>query len=383
MSSKVSIVRCNSYTYAEVYQAIKVGIDLLGGASLFVKPDERILLKVNLLAGDPPDKCVTTHPVVLKAVAQLFGEAGAKMLYGDSPSFGSFRTAAKKSAFTPVADEMGIEPANFSEGKEVFFGKGIQNKKFFVAKGVLDVDGMISLPKMKTHGLERFTGCIKNQFGCIVGIGKGEFHMKLPDPNEFARMLVDLNTFINPRLYIMDGIRAMEGNGPRSGNPRAMNVLLFSTDPVALDATACRMINMNPVFVPTTLFGYESGAGKYLENEIELLGDKMDEFYTPAFKIDRTPVKPYKKNVLLPLLNNNLVARPVIIQKKCNQCGICVDNCPVDDKAVNWMNGNETLAPVYDYSKCIRCYCCQEMCPEQAIVLKYPVLRRIMNTFAS
>lgn len=76
-------------------------------------------------------------------------------------------------------------------------------------------------------------------------------------------------------------------------------------------------------------------------------------------------------------LNNRLVAKPVIIEEKCNQCGTCVNSCPVEGKAVNWSEGNRTKPPVYDYSKCIRCYCCQEMCPEGAIVLKDPILRMV------
>lgn len=380
MFGKVSIVRCGSYDLQEVDAAVQRGVDLLGGTSLFVNPGEKILLKVNLLAGDPPEKCVTTHPAVFRAVAKLFAEAGGSMRYGDSPGFGSLAAAAKKSGLTPVAEELGIDRANFSKGQEVFFEKGVQNRKFIIARGVMEADGLISLPKMKTHGLTRFTGCIKNQFGCIVGMNKGEFHVKLPDVHEFSRMLVDVNNFVSPRLYIMDGIMAMEGNGPRGGKPRAMNVLLFSTDPVALDATACRMIDLDPLFVPAIRYGHESGAGTCLEGEIELLGDAPEQFFAPDFSVDRTPVKPYKKNALVPLLNNSLVAKPVMVPENCTQCGTCIANCPVDGKAVNWNKGDKSQPPVFDYDKCIRCYCCQEICPDQAITLKYPVLRRIMRT---
>jgi len=383
MKSKVAIVRCNSYDNHLVRQAVTNGIEWLGGTEKFVVKGEKVVLKVNLLVGDPPEKCVTTHPSVFKAVAETFMNAGAHILYGDSPGFGSPLAVAKKSGLAGIADELKVNLANFTEGREIFYDKGRQNKKFTIAKGVLDADGIISLPKMKTHGLERFTGCIKNQFGCIVGFQKGEFHVKLPDAKEFARMLVDLNNFINPRLYIMDGIIAMEGNGPRGGNPRPMHVLLFSTDPVALDATACRMIDLNPLFVPVIPYGYESGAGTYHPDEIEILGDDPKVFFTPDFKVDKSPVRAYRKNAFLPIINNNLVAKPVILAKKCTCCGTCVTNCPVESKAVNWNNGDKTIPPVYNYNKCIRCYCCQELCPEQAIVLQYPVFRRIVNRLSS
>ena len=381
MKSKVAIIRCNSYEAAEVKAAVSRGVELIGDANTFVKKGEKILLKVNLLVGEVPEKCVTTHPAVFHAVAELFAAEGAILSYGDSPGFGATGAAAKKAGIADVADELKVGLADFKEGRDVFFGDGNQNKKFNIANGVLDADGLISLPKMKTHGLERFTGSVKNQFGCVVGMRKGEFHVKLPDATDFARMLVDLNSYIHPRLYIMDGVMAMEGNGPRGGTPRQMNVLLFSTDPIALDATASRMINLNPLFVPTTLVGAETGAGNYKEEDIEIVGDVLKNFICMDFNVERTPVKSVKKGKMVQFLNNRLVAKPFIIEEKCTQCGTCVQSCPVDGKAVNWLNGDKTKAPVYDYSKCIKCYCCQEMCPESAIILKDPLIIKVGKIF--
>ena len=174
---------------------------------------------------------------------------------------------------------------------------------------------------------------------------------------------------------------AMEGNGPRGGTPRAMNVLLFSTDPVALDATASRMINLNPLYVPTTLVGGQTGAGTFNEEEIEIVGDVLKDFICMDFNVERTPVKTVKKNSVNTFLKNRLIAKPVIIEEKCTQCGTCVHSCPVEGKAINWLDGDKTKAPVYDYKKCIRCYCCQEMCPESAIVLKDPVIIKVGKIF--
>lgn len=381
MKSKVALVRCNSYEKDEVRKAVFRGLELIGGASAFVKPDEKILLKVNLLVGEVPEKCVTTHPEVFRAVAEIFAADGANLSYGDSPGFGATHAAAKKAGIADVAEEMNINPADFKDGRDVFFEEGNQNKKFYIANGVLDADGIISLPKMKTHALERFTGAVKNQFGCVVGMRKGEFHVKLPDPTDFAKMLVDLNGFVKPRLYIMDGIVAMEGNGPRGGTPRPMNVLLFSTDPIALDATASRLINLNPLYVPTTLIGGATGAGTFREDEIEIVGDSLKDFICMDFNVVRTPVKSIKKGKVVSFLNNQLINKPVIIAEKCTRCGTCVHSCPVEGKAVNWFDGDYTKVPTYDYKKCIRCYCCQEMCPESAIVLKQPVIVKVGKIF--
>jgi uncharacterized protein (DUF362 family) len=103
---------------------------------------------------------------------------------------------------------------------------------------------------------------VKNQFGCVPGFLKGEFHVKVPDADSFALMLLDLNALVHPRLYVMDGIMAMEGNGPRGGRPVKLGVLLLSDDPVALASVACRNHRRGSVLVPTLALGQELGYGR-------------------------------------------------------------------------------------------------------------------------
>jgi uncharacterized protein (DUF362 family) len=293
LMSKVALVRCESYDIEEIRRAVKRGLDLLGGPASFAKKDQRVLLKPNLLVGDVPEKCVNTHSTVFRAVAEQFMPIGVSLSWGDSPGFGSPAVAAKKPGILAVAEELGIAEADFKTGIEVFYDKGKQNKKFIIAKAVKENDVIISLPKMKTHAFEKLTGAVKNQFGCVPGVRKGEYHLKLQDPDSFARMLVDLNNLVKPALYIMDGVWAMEGNGPRGGKPRKMNLILFSTDPIALDATVCRLIDLNPEYVPTVKYGHISGSGTYNENEIELLGDDFNGFKQPDFDINRAPLKSF------------------------------------------------------------------------------------------
>lgn len=377
--SKVAIVYCGSYEYSEVKKAVERGFALLGGSSVFVHPNEKILIKPNWLSADPPEKCVTTHPAVFKAVSEVLQSAGVKLSYGDSPAFHSPETAAKRTGISAIADELKIPLADFKSGKEVHFNEGHQNKKFTIANAVLENDGVISLPKMKTHGFQRVTGAIKNQFGCIPGALKGEFHVKVPDAYEFAKMLIDLNSYIHPRLYIMDGILAMEGNGPKGGTPKKMNVLLFSTDPIALDATECRLMNLDPALVLTNKAGMEMGAGTYLKKDIEILGDPINNFIALDFDVNRKPEKPFKNSGGIQFVKNAITPRPYIVAEHCIKCGICVNMCPVDPKAVNWHDGNKNNPPSYKYDRCIRCYCCQELCPEGAIRIKQPFIRRIFS----
>ncbi|MBL6990706.1 MAG: DUF362 domain-containing protein [Bacteriovoracaceae bacterium] len=380
--SKVVIKKCTSYDLELVQQTVEEGIELLGGVDRFVFDNETILLKPNLLVGEHPDKCVTTHPVVFHAVAQTIKKhSKCRIVYGDSPAIGSTQAAAKKTGLAEVADKLDIELADFQSETNVYFEQGKQNKKFTIASGVHASDGIISLPKLKTHGLERLTGCVKNQFGCVPGLLKAEFHVKLPDATDFAKMLLDLNMYLKPRLYVMDGIQAMEGNGPRGGNPKQMNILLFSDDPIALDATVCRLIDIDPEFVPTTKFGAEFGAGTYKEDEIELLGDSLADLKNQDFNIKRTPVNHYKPGPFLKFFNNHLVPKPVIINDTCTKCGLCVQMCPTAPKSIDWKNNNQKIPPQYTYNTCIRCYCCQELCPHQSITIETPLLRKFLGLF--
>ncbi len=377
--SRVALVRCESYDYPEVRRAVERGLALLGGIGRFMKKGQRVLLKPNLLVGDAPEKAVNTHHAVFRAVAEIAGATGALLSYGDSPAVGSTIGAARKCGILAVAKELGVSAVDFDTAVEVFHEKGVQNKKFLVAKAVLDSDVVVSIPKLKTHGFEKFSGCVKNQFGCVPGVRKGEYHIKLPDANHFAQMLVDLNGFVNPAFYVMDGIVAMEGNGPRGGKPRKMNVLLFSEDPIALDATVCRMIGVNPEYVPTVKYGYAAGMGTWIKDEIELAGDAFEGFLCPDFNIDRAPLKPFRARGLMRFLGNRLVPKPYIIPEKCVACGVCVQVCPAVPKSVDWFGGDKKRPPAHNYKTCIRCYCCQELCPAGAIELKFPLIRRALG----
>lgn len=375
--SKVAIVACESYDQDLVNSAVKEGISLLGGIDQFCRPNERLLLKPNALWGTDPEHCVVTHTAVFKAVALLFQGHGANLQYGDSPA-GLQRAAQamQKPGFAQVAADLNISFADFDQGRTVSFPEGIATKQLFIANAIFSCDGVISLPKLKTHGLTRMTGAIKNQYGCIPGITKGDYHARLPNVYDFSRLLVDITRFVKPRLYIMDGIYAMEGNGPQSGDPKKLGVLLFSTDPVALDATASRIINLCPDFVPPITEGVKAGLGVSSEDMIEVIGTQLKTIIDPEFNVVRSAPIPVPNNSLLRQIRSFFIERPVINTKKCIRCLRCVNTCPVDPKAIFCKNNRKT--PQYDYRSCIRCYCCQEVCPVKAITIKVPLTRKLL-----
>jgi len=371
--SKVAIIKCENYDCETVYEKIKKGLALLGGLETFFEHSEKILLKPNLLASSIPDKSVTTHPAVFEAVVRLMKENNFNIVYGDSPGFGKPERVAANSGLKEVADRHGIEFANFKGGETADFPQGNFTKQFELSNAVRETDAILNLCKMKAHQLTRITGAVKNSLGLVYGINKGAMHAKYPDAISFSKMLVDLNLLIKPRLHIMDGIMAMEGNGPRSGNPKKMNVIIMSGDPVALDATFCRMVDLDPELIPTVYYGESYGLGKWKEEDIEYLGDGLGGFISKDFDIKRGPVK--KENIAAASIFRGMVLRkPFIEESKCIRCGVCVEACPVQGKALEFKKGDRSNPPVYDYKKCIRCYCCQEMCPKEAIDVKTPLL---------
>ncbi len=378
--SKVAVVRCESYELEEVRNAVQQGVDLLGGVEQFVQPGEKIVFKPNILEGGDPMKCITPHPVVFEAVLQVFQAVEADYTFGDSPGIGSHKGVARQSGMLKIAEKYGVALAEFTQGKEVSYPAGKLVKKFNIANGVLEADGLISIPKMKTHALARLTGAVKNTFGVVPGVLKAEFHSRMPTAEMFAKMLVDLNQLVKPRLYIMDGVYAMEGNGPRNGTPRKVNVILLSADPVALDTTVAKIMNLDAKKVETCVIGEKWGLGTM--TEIEWVGDPVEEFVVEDFNVNRSnmPTTPGLTFLNSGLIKQFFARRPVIEEDKCIRCGRCVNICPaVPDKALQWPDGDMTRAPVYDYSKCIRCYCCQEMCPAEAIVIETPLLGRLIR----
>lgn len=381
--TKVALVRCDDYSDAA--KAAKLAIDLIGGIGAFADKGEKLLLKPNFLTKCPPEKACTTHPEVFRGVAECLLENGYMHLsYGDSPGHGDTAAIAKESGVYSVAESLKIPLADFTGGKTVAYPEGKAANEFVIANGAIDCDGIINVCKMKTHMLERITGAQKNIFGCVFGFNKGAAHVKYPNAASFAKMLADLNLMLKPRLHIMDGVMAMEGNGPQSGTPKKMGVILASADAVALDTVFASLVYLEPSLVPTNAIGASCGVGVMDKEQIEvvtadgiitvdeaqkLYGDKnFDVYRGKADKGEISFLRPFKKLIR---------RRPKVDKKLCVSCGICVNSCPVEGGALHIKGYGKP--PVYDYDKCISCYCCQEMCPKKAIYAYQNPITKIAN----
>jgi uncharacterized protein (DUF362 family)/NAD-dependent dihydropyrimidine dehydrogenase PreA subunit len=377
--STVALVRCPGYDPDEVYRALRRGVELLGGLDRFVRSGERILLKPNILAGEPPEKAVTTHPSVLAGCMRLFGEGGATLRFGDSPGREPPAQAARLSGLERAGIESGAALADFDAARSLGNPMGRFGASFPVARAVHESDGLVNLAKLKSHQLTRLTGAVKNLYGCIPGKRKMLYHVRYQDVHEFCGLLAELNLCLPARLHVLDAVVAMEGNGPRSGEPVAVGALLLSDDPVAVDATFCRLIDLDPEILPTTTAGSRAGLGHYREADIEVVGDPIEALLAPQFKMIRKPVYSNTSYAHFNFIKKQVLARPVIDPARCVRCGHCVDACPVPGKALRFDRGRGQ-PPVYHYERCIRCYCCHEMCPQRAIDTQTPLLGRILGT---
>ena len=179
--SKVAVVRCDSYEPDKVQDAIREAVRLLGGFDGIFEGEKaieafgknaEILLKPNMLYRAAPEKAITTHPEVFRAVGALLKEEGYNnLVYGDSPGSpvpGMVKTA-ETCGIKAVADELDIRPGEFEHGTEIEYPKGTAAKHFVLCNEVVKVTGadgkdpagiIINLCKMKTHQLERITGAV-------------------------------------------------------------------------------------------------------------------------------------------------------------------------------------------------------------------------------
>lgn len=375
--SVVALVRCSSYEKQEVKQAVEKGIGLLGGVEQFAYSGERILLKPNILWPTDPARCIITHPSVVWATAKVFQKTGVHLSYGDSSAgFSKSEGAFKRCGYDQTLRSLGVRQKLFRQNEEIVYSEGISGKRLQIAEEVLAADGVVNIAKLKSHGLTRLTGAVKNTFGCVVGMTKGDYHARFPDAYDFSRLLVDIAKRVRPRLHIMDAVEAMEGNGPQSGTPKKLGILLFSTDPIALDAVACRLIHLKSEYVPTIIAGVEAGLGIGDEENITLVGDEITDFIDRSFDVVRLPPEPLPQKGILSAIKRYFLPRPVISPKACVKCGRCVLVCPVTPKALKQQS--REYPPRYDYRRCIRCYCCHEVCPEKAISIKTTTLRKIL-----
>ena len=379
-TSKVILIPASAYDDEEVYENLDWACKALGGIEDILKGctgSSKILLKPNLVRKAEVSRAVMTHPVVMGAIARILYEHHYENVSaGDSCGIGMAKKVMEGTGMIERLEKYGVKICDFDSGTRTDIG-GTRAKYMVMCDQVLKADAVINVCKMKTHALERITGAVKNIYGTVYGLHKAKGHTQFSDAHSFAGMLVDLNRFVGPKLHIMDGITAMEGNGPTSGDPVDMNLILVSKDPVALDSVYCRLIGLDSALVPTNVAGQAAGLGVMETSRIEVetpegvisMEDAVRKYGKTDFNVDRKKHRDYARWIKMLSIFKIFQKKPYIDTEKCIRCGICVESCPVETKAISFKNGRKH-PPVYDYKKCISCFCCQEMCPHKAIRVK-------------
>lgn len=373
----VSVQRVPDYDADRVLAALRAGLEPWGGMGAFVQPGQRVLLKPNLLGGFPPERAVTTHPAVVRAAIVLVQEAGGTAFVGDSPAMSSLPVAARRSGLAPVLEATGAQLLDLGEPHVFDAPANVVDRRITLARALTQVDVVISLPKLKTHAQMKFTGALKNQYGCIPGALKSQWHFRLQEPEWLASLILDVNRVVRPALAIMDGVLAMEGQGPTSGQPRWLGALLAGPDLAALDTVACHLIGLDPLRVPVLAAARAQAYGQTDLQHIQVAGADWPALRVTDFEhveqlTDVLRLLPLPKPVLR-WVRRQWTVRPEIMDGRCTRCGICEAGCPVKPAAIH------PQAPPgqrLDEDRCIHCYCCHEFCPHQGIELRASWLAR-------
>jgi len=350
-------------------------VEPFGGWSGIVEPGERIAVKVNLLRGARPEKVVSTNPETLRAVLRALKKAGAEPFVADSPGG---RTSSEKMArywklagFSDVCMEERVELRDVEdEGMPFPCPQAKRFRQFTVARSFVEAQGIVQLGPLKTHVLMRLTGGVKLTFGCIPGLDKARLHVTTPDRADFADMLLDLHLGLAPRFTIIDGLVAMQGQGPGGGTPYPLGSLFAARDASALDAAAADRTDHARASIYTLAAAAARGVID-LDDPYELAGDPIareKDFKHAGRDFESRIPKSWRRTG-----RRLLTARPRVVDAaRCIRCGDCAGIC------ANHACTLEEL-PVYDDDRCVRCYACCEVCPTGAIDTVNPPLVRMVQ----
>ncbi len=374
---------CADYQSANVQTAVDEVLSQLGGLSNFVKPNQKVFVKVNLVRDMSPDKHGTTHPEVVIALVNQLSKITPNVVVGDSCgglyTKGVMNAVYSKCKMTTVAERtVATLNDDFDYQTVDLNGKVIQ--KCEIINAFLSADVVINVTKLKTHSFAGYTGAVKNLYGLIPGLIKVELHSRFPDLGDFCNLLCDIEQFASSKivLHVIDGVIAMEGAGPTNGNPKFVGQILASANPYQLDVVAVSLFG-KPFQMPLLQVAKDrnlvSDDLSQIDFDFSTLQDKFVKgFDVPEVNSANTFLN--MPNWVKKLAKTYLTKKVKIDKKQCRGCGKCVTHCPA--QALQVVDKKAKI----NQSKCIRCYCCQELCPFDAVRLKKSLLYRFVHAFS-
>lgn len=273
--SRIAILPAPSYREAVLEELVVRGIELCD-----LRPSgRRVVLKPNLVEFDP-NGVINTNPALVAASVAAFRRLGAReVVVAEGPGHRrDTEYLLERSGLGELLRETGARyvDLNHDAVRRVRLRSRFSLlDELYLPTTVLDADLLVSMPKMKTHHWAGVTLSMKNLFGIVPGSVYGWPKNALHWAG-IEGSIVDLNAALDvPRFAIVDGVVGMEGNGPIQGEARRSEVLVFGRDPVAVDATASRLMSLDPWRI-----GYLADLGGFLGNvgadEIELLAEALE-----------------------------------------------------------------------------------------------------------
>lgn len=361
------IIRKASYDYEILRRHCFDILDQFCGD--IIKKDSFVIIKPNLLSAFPPERAIVTHPLIVRCVAEYVLSKGVRPQISDSPGTGFFERVLRESGIRDALGGLDVEFKEFKQSVKVDIGEPFG--QIDMAEDAIKADVLINLPKLKTHSQMLLTLGVKNLFGCIAGYRKAEWHMRAGvDRHMFARLLFQIYRKLNPSVTIVDGILAMEGEGPgRSGVPKHLGIILGSDNGVAVDMAICTMFGVKPNILLTNKVSKELG---FFEGPIEVDGDlpKIRDFSLPGI----TPLT-MGPGWAQGFIRQHFLQRPEADESMCRLCGKCWEFCPAGALT---RRGDKLH---FNYDECIRCYCCVEVCPHGALHTREPIGGRLLRKF--
>ena len=379
----VAIRKCESYEYEVVKYSFDKLMEDIGPLENFIKRGSKVLVKPNLVIKKSPEEGATTHPMLIRVVCEELLKLDCKVVIAESPG-GPYTKSILKGFYNVCGIEEAVESLDVELNYDTSETK-VENEKATYLKTmnvitpITQVDHVVNLCKLKTHKMAKYTGGVKNLYGVIAGLEKAEIHYRFQKEELFCEnVLLDICQYVNPSLTIMDGVYAMEGEGPTAGDMRRMNVLLAAQSSYALDIAGCKLINLDPMKVGTVRGSVKRNLIAEDFSDIEFVGDDIEELVAKDFNIPVTSSDFRLLSIKFPkligdILDKIITPKPVVKEKDCVKCGKCKIACPA--KAIEI---TDKCAKI-DLKKCIRCYCCHELCPKKAIYIKQNIFFKLIK----
>jgi uncharacterized protein (DUF362 family)/Pyruvate/2-oxoacid:ferredoxin oxidoreductase delta subunit len=366
----VTVIVRNATYQSDVLRPLIFGMmEAMGGNE--IRKGSRVLIKPNLLSPALPRQAVITHPSVIRAAVEYCIDRGARPLVADSPATGAFDLLLRVSGIRDALRGLDCDCRPFQNSVRVDIGEPFGTIE--IAEDAVRADFIVNLPKFKTHSQMLLTLAVKNLFGCVVGYRKPEWHMRAGvDRQAFARLIAGIGRTLRPAFNILDGVLAMEGQGPGMGGvPRELGVILAGRDPFAMDRAVCRMLALDPEQLPVLKVAREMG---FPAPEAEIDGSLPA---IPDFKLPAMTSLFMGPKFLHGFIRRQVLQRPLCDTAVCRMCGECWKICPAGAITPD-------VQPLFfDYDRCIRCYCCIEVCPFGALAAVETMAGRVIRAAAS